>query len=290
MRGMLVRFMGVALCATALTGCSALGDDADHTNPPGTRADAPMSANITAALEQAQALRLSGDLPGATHILSQLMLAAPDDSRIVGEYGKLLVQQGHLADAVQFLNRAVQLQPSDWTYYSALGVAYDQMGDRNNARVAYEHGLALKPNEPAILNNYAMSRMLAGDTGTARALMTRAQAGGSTDPKIAANLELLNSAAPNAPVAPPPAPRSTATASTSTGFPPTAKPAQAAPQPLSHNGTQVVMQQVPVDPKAGPVHSGGKAVAANAARPDKKAKPAKDHIPTLRMTADASKP
>ena len=37
-------------------------------------------------------------------------------ARVVGEYGKLLVQQGRSSDAVQFLSRAVQLAPSDWTY------------------------------------------------------------------------------------------------------------------------------------------------------------------------------
>jgi Flp pilus assembly protein TadD len=266
-------------------------DDGGHATPPNQHAaDSTTGTNIADAVQQAQALRLKGDLPGATHILSQLMLASPDDSRIVGEYGKLLLQQGEFSDAVQFLNRAVQLQPSDWTYYSALGVAYDQLGDRNNAKLAYEHGLALKPNEPALLNNYAMSRMLAGDTVNARALMARAQASGSTDPKIAANLELLNGMAPHTATAPATAPRNAVAA----GFPPAAKPAQAAPLPLSQGSTRVVMQQVPTDPMAGPVrHSGkpAKAVALNGTKPDKKAKPTtKDHIPSLRMTADAGKP
>ena len=163
MRGLFVRFASAALCATALTGCSMLSGETDHSNLATERLDRalPNTFDVSASVQQAQALRGQGDLDGATRILSQLMLAAPDDPRVVGEYGKLLVQQGRTGDAVQFLNRAIQLQPSDWSYYSALGVAYDQKGDRSNAKLAYERALTLQPNEAAVLNNYAMSRMLA---------------------------------------------------------------------------------------------------------------------------------
>jgi hypothetical protein len=239
---------------------------------------------------------------------------------------------------VQFLHRAVELQPNDWTYYSALGVAYDKQSDAPNAKLAYERALTLKPGEPAVLNNFAMSRMLAGDVVAARTLMLQAQAGGSTDPRIAQNLALLDSRTPAAapvtavaaaqPVTPPAqavataAPRAPVVASN------TLPPAHGAPLPIAHGNRQIVMQDVPVDPLAGPVgHHPAKptpakpsrlakadkpaksdkpAKVAVAAKPDKAAKPsphvladakppkkpaaAHDHIPSLRMTADASKP
>jgi hypothetical protein len=249
----------------------------------------------------------------------------------VGEYGKLLVQQGRSDDAAQFLRRAVELQPNDWSLYSALGVAYDQLSDPANAKLAYEHALALNPSEPAILNNYAMSRMLAGDTTAARALMIKAQASGSTDPKIARNLALLDSMAPVKPVvatasvtAKPAAPVATVsvtakasaptvtasvpatpalrTAITTSPIPAVVPAAHGAPVPLIRGSSSVVMQEVPVDPLAGPrtAHVAGKAVktthhpvqqlAVNAPKPATKVKPAADHIPALRMTADAGKP
>jgi Flp pilus assembly protein TadD len=294
-----------------------------------------IAADVTSVIHQAQAMRAKGDLDGELHVISQLMLAQPDDARVVGEYGKLLVQQGRSNDAVQFLNRAVELVPSDWTYYSALGVAYDQLADPANAKLAYERALALKPGEAAILNNYGMSRMLAGDAAGARALMIQAKASGSTDPKIESNLALLESTAP---VKPAPAPVTASTAPTATPVnvvkpvvvshvvapavshvptPVVTKPiapvmtataaapstANAAPTRITHNGVPVVMQAVPVDPKAGPVArwtpakrvKTATAVAAAApakpAKTDKSAKPAAlDHIPALRMTADANKP
>jgi len=334
----IVRIAVLALGASALAGCSMLGgsDDRVVTAPSATSSPIPApGADLTALLAQEQALRQKGDLAGAMHMISQLMLAEPDDPRVVGEYGKLMVQQNRPGDAIAFLNRAIQLSPNDWSLYSALGVANDQASDRVNARVAYEHALALKPNEPAVLNNYAMSRMLAGDPVQARALLARAQANGGTDPKILQNIALLDNTAPVAaapaptagpvpvdhngfPVAPP-----KPVTTHSTGVASNALPAPAAgthaPTPLvpAKPNSRVVMQEVPVDPLAGPVNShhgkpakpsrlakdnkhGDHHVASNApAKPDKKvaanapakpAKPAKSAPPSLRMTADAGKP
>ena len=61
------------------------------------------------------------------------MLVASDDPRVIGEYGKTLAENGRAQEAVQFLSRATQLQPGEWSFYSALGVAYDQMGDQSRA-------------------------------------------------------------------------------------------------------------------------------------------------------------
>ena len=147
--------------------------------------------NLGTELQRAQTLRAQGHLAEATRVLAQLVLVASDDARVVGEYGKVLVQQGRSEDAVAFLKRATELNVSDWTLYSALGVAYDQMDDRKSAKAAYERALALHPRDAIILNNYAVSRMLAGDYDTARKLLLEAQARGANSPKVASNLEWL---------------------------------------------------------------------------------------------------
>src|ERR1700675_236607 len=58
-------------------------DDAFLTARP---AGAP--TNIDGAVKRAQAQRKSGDLSAAAHTLSQLVLLAPDDARVLGEYGR----------------------------------------------------------------------------------------------------------------------------------------------------------------------------------------------------------
>ncbi|MBL6852246.1 MAG: tetratricopeptide repeat protein [Alphaproteobacteria bacterium] len=298
----IARIAGLALCATALSACGSIGlggDDSRVVSAPPAASGGPLvapGADLTAMITQAQTLRQNGDLTGALHILSQLMLAEPDDPRVVGEYGKLLVQQNRPADAVAFLNRAIQLSPNDWSLYSALGVANDQGSNPTGARVAYEHALQLKPNEPAVLNNYAMSRMLAGDRAEARALLARAQAAGGNDPKILQNIALLDSTNPAASATPAPAAASTPAPVNHSGLPaapakpvhntgvasnalppPPAAPASThAPAPLvapAKPGTQVVMQAVPVDPLSGPInnHHGKPAKPARLAKAPKKA-------------------
>jgi Flp pilus assembly protein TadD len=265
--------IALLLCGTALAGCASdngaiLGSSNKAVSVTGKTAQtdaAGLPTDVESGVHQAQLQRLAGHYDEAIHTLSQIMLVASDDPRVIGEYGKTLAEKGRAQDAVQFLSRATELQPSDWSLYSALGVAYDQIGDQASARTAYEHALKLKPNDPSVLNNYALSRMLANDPETARQLVARAQsAGGAADPKIARNIEMVNRLAPEAvaqqkaaaastPVA---APVSAPATVTSQPLPPAAaSAAQNSPvkQAQQHPAPQVVMQTVPVDPLAGPV-------------------------------------
>jgi Flp pilus assembly protein TadD len=316
-------FIALLLCGTALAGCAS--DDAAPPAPQQAQAaDADILANpgnLADDIRHAQEQRAAHDLDGATRTLSQLMLMAPDDPRVVGEYGKVLAERGRAQEAVQFLTRATQLRSNDWSIYSALGVAEDQLGKLTDARAAYEQALALKPNEPSVLNNYALSRMLANDPATAQRLMAMAVAhGGGADPKIARNIALINSLAPQpaapAPVESRPTPLHAPVAE---NLAPATQHMPAAPR--------VVMEAVPFDAKAGKVetahqpaahHVGhvrhvAKAAPKPAAKPvavatapkpaakraavaatPKKALPVKaakkDAPPALRMTADARTP
>ncbi|HEY5048862.1 MAG TPA: tetratricopeptide repeat protein [Rhizomicrobium sp.] len=227
-----------------------------------------LPATLEGEIKRAQLLRSHGDLDDALRALAQLMLVAPDDARVIGEYGKVLAQQGHAQAALPFLQRAAELQPKDWTLYSALGVAYDQTDDHPHAKLAYEHALALSPGQPAVLNNLAVSRMLAGDLAGAQRLLGQASAAGSTNPKIANNSEKLDSLRGAA------APSSGHVVSTTTlnisSAAAHSRAAVAAPQPIAPVfNSAVVMQTVPADPLAGPVKP--KAVVhaklANSAKP-----------------------
>ncbi len=178
-------------------------------------------------------------------------------------------------------------------------MAHDETGDQNSARQAYIHALALKPDEPSVLNNYALSRMLAGDPAMARELIaSAAKAGGASDPKIARNIALVNALAPTqaaAPVAQAPATNtpSAAVASrtpTAAPTPITSAALPAVPAAAAKTNPQVVMEPVPADPLAGPVKSHAKAKPAN---PEDKAEKAaeakgaasKSAIPDLRQAS-----
>lgn len=325
------RLAAALVLGAALTACSTFDAGSTASAPKKEAAAKPadsktLAADLETQVRNAQALRLKGDYQGATQILSQLMLVAPDSPGVVGEYGKTLVGEGRSKDALDFLKRAAQLSPRDWSVYSATGVAYDQSGDYANAKLAYQQALALKPGDAGVLNNYALSRLQAGDTAGARQLMAQAQASGASDPKIAQNVALIASYAPAEPApkaALPSAPPPAATA-------PKTAVARAMPAPQKQLPPTVMMQQIPTDPKAGPVKVANGAprklatpaasappkpnvaaaapsktaiaaaapkkdakVAAAPSQPKKTAeaeKSAKTKTPALRMTADAGTP
>jgi Flp pilus assembly protein TadD len=276
-----------------LLGCSALispaqagwfGTDAKPAAPSAKKDAAPQplpAVTLDDSIREAQMLRLAGNYQEAVNHLSQLMLVAADDPHIISEYGKTLVSMGRADEAEKFLTRAQQLQPDDWTVYSALGVAYDEIGNQKAAQISYERALSLKPGEPSVLNNYALSRMLAKDPAMARKLADRAETANTSakDEMIERNVALIRSMAPeshegvavNMPAPCTIVPPVTATvahaAVTTAALPPVkpalpvspvAKPLAAQPenkpsQPLNQAPRAVVMQPMPVDPLAGPV-------------------------------------
>ena len=272
--------MGALALSALLCGTAAAG------TPEPTPATVTMMQSVDAGIQEAQLKRSQRDYAGAVRVLSQLMLVAPDDARVVGEYGKVLIQQGRARDAGDFLNRAVQLQPGDWTLFSALGIAFDQTGDYQNARAAYERALVLKPGETVVLNNYAMSRMLAGDLTQAKRLIALAAAA-SKDERITRNVKLIGGLNPPAVAAATPPRPTPATASLKSVTAPAV--AQRAPrvlvQPLP---ASVVMQAVPVDLKAGKVGRVTVIKPTTANKPVKTAaKPAPSSgIPALRLAND----
>lgn len=148
-------------------------------------------SDLESAIVQARTFRRAGDFDGATRTLSQLVLVAPDDPRVLGEYGKTLVAKGQTEDAIAFLNRAIELNPGEWTLYSAQGVAFDQAGNFRAANMAYQRALALQPGEPSVLSNAGLSRMQAGDLTNAEILLSQAIERGGDNPRISRNLAMV---------------------------------------------------------------------------------------------------
>jgi hypothetical protein len=164
-----------------------------------------------------------------------------------------------------------------------MGVAYDQLGDQNNARNAYERALQIKPNEPIVLSNYALSRMLAKDPDMARSLAARAEsAGGAGDSKIARNIAMIRSMAPQAPVAAP------AMAAAQPVHSPAAP--QVAKAASDAHDSRVVMQRVPVDPQAGPVQAPKPAPVNTATQAPRSLQPQLAEAPHAEPHLEAPKP
>src|SRR5258706_4693141 len=199
-----VRMRALAALSTMVLGCASAPSGKDATvlsdalqkgkdNPSVTSRPAAAPTNIDEAVKQAQAQRKSGDFSTAAHTLSQLVLLAPDDARVLGEYGKTLIAMGRTDDALAFLERALELQSKDWSLFSAQGVAYDQKGEYLAAQAAYGRALLLKPGDPTVLSNAALSHVQTGDLDGAEALLLQASPSSAEFPRIASNLALVRS-------------------------------------------------------------------------------------------------
>jgi hypothetical protein len=186
----------------------------------------------------------------------------------------------------------------------------------------------LKPGEASVLNNYAVSRMLAGDYAGAKRLFAQAEANGASNPKLAGNLakliELNPQPAPQ-PASPAPTPQKAVTQAavpqqtvaqhatpaappvsvksnvTVAAAPPVhasapaptkdshpTSPVRVAVAPPKALGGQVVMQRVPHDPLAGPVHAHPTKMTSKVVKPAAVAKKSPQETPSLRTAADAN--
>jgi Flp pilus assembly protein TadD len=108
---LLVLFLGcTVLSSAAQAGWFDFGDKPKAVPvQPEAKEKAPTpAANLDESIRQAQLLRLAGSYPEAVKHLSQLMMVAADDPRVVSEYGKTLAAMGRASDAVNFLTRAQQ--------------------------------------------------------------------------------------------------------------------------------------------------------------------------------------
>jgi len=195
---------------------------------------------LNSALAKAQISRRVGDFAESTKILSQLVLFAPDDPRVLGEYGKTLAAQGRSDDALAFLERAIQFHPGEWSFHSALGVAHDQKGEYKEAQVAYARALQLKPGETAVLNNAALSYLQSGDLDTAERMIQQASVTTTDKSRIEFTMALVQRLKATRPAEP--------AIQTPVPAPETPAPAPAVVASLAPAPAPAVIQSLPVEP------------------------------------------
>lgn len=202
----------VAAGALALAGCSGtatLATDASGQAPASFAAAAPdtqdyvggaaywgakYEANredIGAALNFARNLRMMGGARQAVAVLKDVVMKAPDDARVLAEYGKALTAAGRAKDALPFLSRSAQMKGDDWTTLSAYGVALDQTGNHVQAREIYQAALTLSPGNPIVESNMAMSMMLDGRIQQAEVTFRRLVARPDATAQMRQNLAMV---------------------------------------------------------------------------------------------------
>ena len=114
-----------------------------------------------------------------------------DDWELLTELGMAKLAAGKTRDAIDQLTAVAEKGPGDWRVYSALGVAYDSIDSHDAAKEAYGKALGLSEDNPAVLNNMAISAALAGDIEDAIDILQRVAAKARQNPQIRQNLALF---------------------------------------------------------------------------------------------------
>jgi len=76
------------------------------------------------------------------------------DARAQVEFGIAVAQKGLWKEALLRWERATQIDPAYAAAYNNLAVAYEQMGQIEKARQAYEKAVELEPSNDLIRQNY----------------------------------------------------------------------------------------------------------------------------------------
>ncbi len=144
-----------------------------------------------AALELARIVRILGNPERAAEVASQALTLYPKDADLLLVAGQALIENARGARAIDFLQSASVLAPGNWRTHLALGVAYDQISKPVRARAAFNHALALQPNNPGILSNLGLNYASDGDPAMAERYLRQAVAHPQAPIQARQNLALV---------------------------------------------------------------------------------------------------
>ncbi len=86
----------------------------------------------------------------ALALLRPLEESFPEQYEVVAGIGFAVYLKGVYADAARYLERARGIRPPDAMLLNALGDSYEQLGDHDKAREAFERSLELEPEQPSV--------------------------------------------------------------------------------------------------------------------------------------------
>ncbi|MEI6986642.1 MAG: tetratricopeptide repeat protein [Rhodospirillaceae bacterium] len=139
----------------------------------------------------ARNMRRSGQFEPARRILEEALARLGPLPQLLLEKGKDEIALGRADLAVQTLQVAVQGAPTEWEPASTLAIAYDRTSQYDAAAAQYKIAIGLYPENADIINNYALSRALAGDLDEARSLLNKAVKMPAASQRTRENLALL---------------------------------------------------------------------------------------------------
>ncbi|MDZ7822648.1 MAG: tetratricopeptide repeat protein [Ahrensia sp.] len=147
--------------------------------------------NKSVAMAYASILRANNMNEQALAVMRKAAIVHSSDRDVLAAYGKALAGASEFSAALDALQRAQDPTRPDWRLISAEGAIYDQTGRSEEARSLYQKALGLRPNEPTILSNLAMSHVLENDLVTAENYLRTAVQQPAADSRVRQNLAMV---------------------------------------------------------------------------------------------------
>jgi Flp pilus assembly protein TadD len=156
--------------AFLLSACSHEGDSTATLGAAGMSRERK-AESAAVMLARAEELRAAGKPIQALSRLAEAHQRYPDDAAIASAYGRVALLLGHDAVAAPLLAQAVAANPRDWRALSGQGVLESRRGRLPDARRALVQAHMVSAGEAVILNNLAVSHLLAGEVAAAASLL-----------------------------------------------------------------------------------------------------------------------
>ena len=139
----------------------------------------------------ARNLRYASNTEDARLYMELLVGQGDNGPRFLTELGKAQIADGQPINAVETLNAAIKRAPALWQARSALGIAYDRLELFDQAQESYRAALESSPENPAILNNLALSLAISGKLGESVSILSGLVRRSAASAQMRQNLAML---------------------------------------------------------------------------------------------------
>ena len=142
------------------------------------------------AYDLARHLRYIGALSDAEGALNSALTIHPSDMLLKLEFAKVRIAQGRAKEALVLLRSLHAESPQDPSILQAFAVAQDRSGDHSKAQRTYAKAIRLGQPSAALLNNAALSYLMSGDAPRAVSMLRDAAAAPGASVQVRQNLAL----------------------------------------------------------------------------------------------------
>lgn len=155
--------------------CEKLSKSGDYKLAVGlcTRAHDIDPGNPLPLMLAADTYRKAGDLKNEALAYEKILDARPNTIEAQYRLGKVQMDQGDNASAIETLTAALANEPGDTRILNTIAVIYDQTGQHDAAQAHYREALVLEPENLSVASNLGLSLALSGQREEAIAVLNK---------------------------------------------------------------------------------------------------------------------